>query len=120
MGVSGLAFLDPVTDHFTYFIFAIVFRFFQGVGDVTIQTAIKQPYSKYLIVYSILTNMYSESREKVLGWGETAAGMGLFVGPILGGELNTKFGYFWCYITLAAFLLLDLIFTIFVMPQSLN
>lgn len=93
-----------------YFWLAIVFRFFQGVGDVTIQTCI----------YSVLTNTFSENRERVLGFGETAAGLGLMMGPIIGGELYVTFGYFWCYILLAGFLFCDMLFTALVMPSSIN
>lgn len=71
-------------------------------------------------MYSILTNVFSDRREKVLGYGETAAGLGLMVGPLIGGELYVEFGYFWCYMMLAAFLFCDMIFTLFVMPNSIN
>ena len=71
-------------------------------------------------MYSVLTNTFSENRERVLGFGETAAGLGLMVGPILGGSLYVKFGYFYCYIILAGFLLCDMIFTAFIMPNSIN
>ena len=56
----------------------------------------------------------------MLGYGETAAGLGLMVGPILGGSLNDAFGYFWCYMILAVILFIDMAFTAVVMPNSLN
>jgi len=68
----------------------------------------------------MLTNTFSESRERVIGFGETAAGLGLMVGPILGGALYTMFGYSTCYYMLASLLFCDLIFTAFVMPSSMN
>lgn len=42
------------------------------------------------------------------------------VGPLIGGELYVQFGYFWCYIVLAAFLGCDMLLTLFVMPNSMN
>ena len=38
--------------------------------------------------YSVLSSTFPKSREKILGYAETAAGVGLMVGPILGGTLN--------------------------------
>ena len=55
-----------------------------------------------------------------MGFGETAAGLGLLVGPIIGGTLYVTFGYFWCYIILAGFILLSLLFVLIVMPNSIN
>jgi MFS family permease len=71
-------------------------------------------------VYSVLTNTFSEQRERIIGFGETAAGLGLMLGPILGGLLNVAFGYFYCYIFLAGFLGFAMLFTFFVLPNSLN
>jgi MFS family permease len=42
------------------------------------------------------------------------------MGPIIGGSLYVAFGYFWCYIILAAFLFLSMLFAAFVMPNSMN
>jgi len=49
-----------------------------------------------------------------------AAGSGLLAGPILGGWIYSSFGYFWCYIVLAALVGSDMIFTWFLMPNSVN
>jgi MFS family permease len=55
-----------------------------------------------------------------LAFGETAAGAGLMMGPIIGGTLYVTFGYFWCYIILAAFLFFSMLFAAIVMPNSIN
>ena len=55
-----------------------------------------------------------------MGFGETAAGFGLMVGPMIGGSLYVIFGYFWCYIVLAGFLILSMIIVAVVMPHSMN
>lgn len=72
------------------------------------------------IDYSILTNTFSENRERAIGFGETAAGLGLMVGPILGGSLNTAFGYAYCYYILSGFLAFAALFNVVVMPNSIN
>lgn len=55
-----------------------------------------------------------------MGFGEMAAGAGLLVGPIVGGWIYSEFDYFWCYIVLGALIICDMIFTWFVMPNSVN
>ena len=42
------------------------------------------------------------------------------VGPIIGGWIYSQFGYFWCYIVLAILVGCDMIFTWFIMPNSVN
>jgi MFS family permease len=67
-----------------------------------------------------LTNTFSENRERAIGFGETAAGLGLMAGPILGGFLNTTFGYAYCYYILAGMLACFALFNVIVMPNSIN
>jgi predicted MFS family arabinose efflux permease len=67
-------------------------------------------------MYSLLTNTFFESKETYLGYGETAAGIGLTLGPIIGGYLYSTYGYFECYLFLAGFISLDVIFTMIMMP----
>lgn len=67
-----------------------------------------------------MTNTFSENRERAIGIGETAAGLGLMVGPILGGSLNTAFGYAPCYYILSGFLAFSALFNVVVMPNSIN
>jgi predicted MFS family arabinose efflux permease len=42
------------------------------------------------------------------------------LGPIMGGALNSAFGYFWCYVILACFLGVAMVVQLFVMPNSIN
>jgi MFS family permease len=67
-------------------------------------------------MYSALTNTFYESKEVYLGYGEAAAGIGLMVGPIIGGYLYSTYNYFVCYIAMAVFICIDIVFTIIVMP----
>lgn len=55
-----------------------------------------------------------------MGYGEMAAGAGLLAGPIVGGWIYANTGYFWCYIVLGGLIISDMIFTWFVMPNSVN
>lgn len=64
--------------------------------------------------------MFSENKEKYLGYGESAAGLGLMVGPIIGGLINEQLGYFWTFLFFGAFLFLIAIINLILMPASLN
>jgi len=69
-------------------------------------------------MYSALTNTFFESKEVYLGYGEAAAGIGLMFGPIIGGALNSVYGIFTCYVFMAVFIMIDVIFTMIVMPSD--
>jgi MFS family permease len=109
LGTAFLDYLLPAQSQL-FVIGCIIARLFQGGGDITIQTC----------MYSALTNTFFESKEVYLGYGEAAAGLGLMVGPIIGGALNDIFGYFVCYIAICLFICLDIVFTIIVMPADKN
>lgn len=64
--------------------------------------------------------MFPENREKYLGMGEAAAGIGLMVGPVLGGILNTYLGYRDCFLVFSGILALNIFFSFFILPASLN
>ena len=64
--------------------------------------------------------MFPENREKYLGLGEAAAGIGLMVGPVLGGILNTVLGYRDCFFVFSGILGLNIIISFLVLPNSLN
>lgn len=68
----------------------------------------------------MLTSYFSEKKEKVMAYAETAAGCGLLIGPILGGALNVNLGYMYCYLTLGGILSFALIMTLIIMPGCIN
>ena len=68
-------------------------------------------------MYSAITNTFFESKDVYLGYAEAAAGLGLMVGPILGGGVYTYFASVKiCYIVLALIILVDVVFTIIILP----
>lgn len=67
-----------------------------------------------------MTNQFSENREKYLGMGEAAAGIGTMVGPVIGSVLYAYFGYFWAFIFFAVMLGFSGILSFFILPNSLN
>ena len=64
-----------------------VLRFLQGASSACIQTS----------CFSIATNDYPEKKESVVGWLEGMVGIGLILGPLLGGALYARFGFAWTF-----------------------
>lgn len=55
-----------------------------------------------------------------MGYGEAAAGVGLMIGPVLGGFLNTYLGYRDCFLVFSGIIAFTTIFCFFILPDSLN
>ena len=47
--------------------------------------------------------VFSENREKYLGYGEAAAGFGLMLGPVIGSIINEVFGFMMTFLFLGIF-----------------
>ena len=119
MGSLGFSFLDFVDSSPVYFYLSLVCRVVQGFGDITIQTCCKPCFTKD-IGYSILSTLFAEKKEKVMGYAETAVGVGLVTGPILGVTMYNSLGYFTCYIILSVLLGVSVLLMQILMPASLN
>ncbi len=68
----------------------------------------------------MLSSTFPNSREKILGYAETAAGVGLMIGPVIGGTLNTWLKYFSTYLIFAGMLAINGIIVFIFMPNELN
>lgn len=64
--------------------------------------------------------MFPENREKYLGMGEAAAGIGLMIGPVIGGILNTYLGYRDTFLCFAGLLFTNIFVSLLILPKSLN
>ena len=93
-----------------YFIVALIARFTQGIGNAMVQTA----------CYAIVTFCYSENREKYLGYAEAVTGIGLMLGPVIGGPLYDGLGYFWSFVAFAAILGISMLIALIITPGALN
>lgn len=67
-----------------------------------------------------MTYVFSENREKYIGLAEASGGIGLMVGPIMGGFLYFAFGYFVTFMIFCGMVLIGLLTTIFLTPNYLN
>ncbi len=110
IGTVALALLDFVSNGTTFFYLALVIRFFQGIGDQFVQTT----------TYSVLSSSFPSSREKILGYAETAAGIGLMIGPNIAGPINQAMGYLPAYLTFSVMLVIAGTTAFFLLPNSLN
>ena len=116
LGTVGLGLCDLIPGQGTdsgdlwFFIFALVCRFIQGTGDQFVQTT----------TYSVLSSVFPETREKVLAYAETAAGIGLMIGPVIGGRMNSAKGYLFCYMAFSCMLAVVGVATLILLPNSLN
>jgi MFS family permease len=60
-----------------FFGLSIVIRFFQGVGDSMVATS----------SYSIVSIEFPHQREVYIGYCQTAVGLGLLLGPVIGTSI---------------------------------
>jgi len=72
------------------------------------------------IGYAIITFVFSDNREKYIGMAEAVSGIGLMIGPVIGGFLYTLTNYFWTFVFFSAVLFISGSFTFVVTPNSLN
>ena len=89
---------------------ALIARFIQGIGNAMVQTA----------CYAIITFVYADNREQYLGYAEAVTGVGLMLGPVIGGPLYDLLGYFYSFACFGLMLLVSLIIASVITPSALN
>jgi MFS family permease len=70
--------------------------------------------------YAIITFVYSDNREKYLGYAEAFTGIGLMLGPVIGGPFFTYFGYFGCFASFSGVIFFSMIVSLIITPSALN
>lgn len=68
----------------------------------------------------MLSSTFPTKREKILGYAETAAGIGLMVGPNIAGPINQALGYLIAYLVFSVMLVIAGTAAFFLLPDSLN
>mmetsp|Transcript_18746 Transcript_18746/g.16596 ORF Transcript_18746/g.16596 Transcript_18746/m.16596 type:complete len:350 (+) Transcript_18746:167-1216(+) len=85
MGIAMIGFgITPYANSiFMFMALAFFFRFCQGVASCSIQTT----------SYSIVSMNFPDEQEKYIALIETAVGVGLILGPVLGSALYSLYGF---------------------------
>jgi MFS family permease len=85
----GFGLMVHVDNDMNFFIISIALRMISGLGDAAGSTAI----------FSIIGSEFPEKRELYFGYFESAVGVGLMLGPVLGQIFYTALGFektFYC------------------------
>jgi predicted MFS family arabinose efflux permease len=64
--------------------------------------------------------VYSDNREQYLGYAEAVTGIGLMLGPVIGGPLYDLLGYFFSFACFGAMLLVSMAVALIITPAALN
>ena len=72
----------------------MLFRFLQGFGQACTNTTCKSFLKEYsFIVFSLVSLEFPQERERYYGYVESATGVGLLLGPVIGQALYTLLGF---------------------------
>jgi len=93
-----------------FFGLSLVIRFFQGVGDSMVATS----------SYSIVSIEFPENREVYIGYCQTAVGLGLLMGPVIGTSIYKVAHYENTFYVLAGILSASFLTAIFLLPNRIN
>lgn len=93
-----------------FFGLALGIRFIQGVGDSMVATS----------AYSIVSMEFPNQREVYIGYCQTAVGLGLLLGPVIGTTIYKFAHYEATFYILAGVLSCSLITAIFLLPARIN
>jgi MFS family permease len=93
-----------------FFGLSITIRFFQGIGDSMVATS----------AYSIVSIEFPHNREVYIGYCQTAVGLGLLLGPVIGTTIYKFVHYENTFYILAGILALSFISAVFLLPSRIN
>jgi MFS family permease len=93
-----------------FFGLSLLVRFIQGMGDSMVATS----------AYSIVSIEFPESREVYIGYCQTAVGLGLLLGPVIGTSIFNFAGYEGTFYVLAGILGASLTLAFFLLPGRIN
>jgi len=88
----------------------LIMRGLQGIGDSCVAIA----------GFAIVTLYFAERKRQYLGWCMTARGIGISLGPIIGGLIYEPFGFDGTFYFFAATNIISIILVMFMIPNSIN
>ncbi|TNV79136.1 hypothetical protein FGO68_gene9708 [Halteria grandinella] len=95
---AAFALLDLDIEDDTFFLFAVILRFLQGLGDACAINAI----------YSASAYEFPDQRDMIFGLLEASYGVGFTLGPLIGQVLYAQYGFKTCFIVVSAILLIPM------------
>ena len=109
---TGLGLLSHIPDDnwVLFFVLSILIRFLQGYGDSLATT----------VDLALITANFSENRIKYVGIMEASAGVGMILGPPVGGLIYSYMGYAWTFYIFSVIISLNLFVQIYYVPDILN
>lgn len=93
-------------DESSFVIFSFVARLLQGIGGSALTVTL----------FAIIANAFPNDMESKLGWMETCGGIGLIVGPLIGGLFYSIGGYEFTFIVYVVILIILTLVTYFILP----
>ena len=88
----------------------LIMRGLQGVGDSCVAIA----------GFAIVTLYFAERKRQYLGWCMTARGIGISLGPIIGGLIYEPLGFDGTFYFFAATNIISIVTVTFMIPNSVN
>ena len=98
--------LDRAPDGTPFIVLCFVVRVFEGIGSAAFMTS----------SYTIMSQQFPDSIATTFSLLQTSFGLGLILGPTLGGTFYQVGGFVTPFVTLGTFLLLGGVFTYILMP----
>jgi len=83
LSTVGFGLTKHITNDLAFFIASVGFRMMQGLGDAACSTA----------VFSVIGTVFPDDRDQYFGYLESAVGMGLMFGPVIGQTIFNLVGY---------------------------
>jgi MFS family permease len=93
-----------------FFGLSLATRFIQGVGDSMVATS----------SYSIVSIEFPAQREIYIGYCQTAVGLGLLLGPVIGTGIYAFAAYEGTFYALAGVLLCSFVTALLLLPNRIN
>jgi MFS family permease len=106
----GFGLLVYVESDTWFFVLSLVLRYIQGFGDAAASIAI----------FSIIGSEYVDKQELYFGYFESAVGIGMMLGPVIGQLLYNALDFEYTFYCTAIIIAIPTIWMIFTIPNRMN
>jgi predicted MFS family arabinose efflux permease len=92
----------------------------QGMGDSFVATAGTTTFFNFSIAYSVVTIEFPSDKEQFMGYCESAIGIGLMTGPVLGSLIYSGLKYQGTFFCFAILLSICCLLIVILLPSRVN